>query len=84
MYEGEESQEQAVEMGMSPIVPPKKSRLHPWKSDKELYKKRNEGGAVLPALEELSAWVFSRLDKPDGRFTGFLVSPLTFNTPPLA
>ena len=41
-YEGRENRQQAKTMGMDPVVPPKKSRLHPWQYDQELYKKRNE------------------------------------------
>ena len=35
-YEGDVNRQQAVRMGMDPVVPPKKSRLHPWKYDRDL------------------------------------------------
>ena len=41
-YEGDKNRAHAQAMGMEPVAPPKKSRLHPWQYDKELYKKRNE------------------------------------------
>ena len=76
-YEGDENREQAQAMGMDPVVPPKKSRKTPWKYDKELYKKRNE-------VERLFRWlkgyrrVFSRFDKLDVIFMGFIAFPLIF------
>lgn len=48
-----ENHMQTKAMGMDLVVKPKKSRLNPWKYDKELYKKRNEAKAV-PAVERLS------------------------------
>ena len=38
-YEGGETRQQAKAMGLNPVVPPKKSRLHPWQYDKEFVSK---------------------------------------------
>ena len=50
-YEGDANREQAAEMGMNPVVPPRKSRLNPWPYDKELYQKRNEVVRLLQRLK---------------------------------
>ena len=41
-YEGDALREEGKEMGIDPVVPPKKNRKNPWKYDKKLYKRRNE------------------------------------------
>ena len=74
-YEGDANREQAKAMGMDPIVPPKKSRLHPWKYDKELYKKRNEVERLFRRLKGYRR-VFSRFDKLDVIFIGFIAFAL--------
>ena len=76
-YEGEENRRQAVEMGLNPVVPPKKSRPHPWQYDKEMYKKRNEVERLFRRLKGYRR-VFSRFDKLDGIFIGFLAFALIF------
>ncbi len=76
-YEGDANRQQAKAMGMSPIVPPKKSRLHPWPYDKELYKKRNEVERLFRRLKSYRR-VFSRFDKLDVIFMGFIAFALIF------
>ena len=49
-YEGDKNREQAVAMGLNPVMPPKKSHLNPWKHDKEMYKKRNQVERLSPSL----------------------------------
>jgi hypothetical protein len=41
-YEGNETRQLVLDLGMIPVVPPKSNRLHPWDFDRALYKKRNE------------------------------------------
>lgn len=41
-YEGNETRQLVLDLGMIPVVPPKSNRLDPWEYDRELYKKRNE------------------------------------------
>jgi len=41
-YEGGKTQALAVELGYTPVVPPKSNRKNPWDCDKELYKQRNQ------------------------------------------
>ena len=75
--EGEENRAQAKAMGMKPAGPPKKSPLPPWKYDKELYKKRNEVERLFRRWKGYRR-VFSRFDKLDGIFTGFIPFALIF------
>lgn len=76
-YEGDENRAQAKAMGMEPVVPPKKSRLHPWPYDRELYKKRNQVERLFRRLKGYRR-VFSRFDKLDGIFMGFIAFALIF------
>ncbi len=41
-YEGDETRQLVLSLGMVPIVPPKSNRIEPWEYDRALYKKRNE------------------------------------------
>jgi transposase len=39
---------------MTPVVPPKSDRLHPWDYDRALYKRRNEIERLFRRLKRLS------------------------------
>ena len=54
-YEGEETRRLALELGFTPVVPPKRHRVAPWTYDRQLYRKRNEVERVVPPLESLPA-----------------------------
>ena len=41
-YEGDETRQLVLDLGMTPVVPPKSNRLRPWDYDHAVYKKRNE------------------------------------------
>ena len=41
-YEGDETRQLVLSLGMIPVVPPKSYRIEPWEYDRALYKKRNE------------------------------------------
>ena len=41
-YEGNETRQLVLDLGMTPVVPPKSNRLHSWDYDHAIYKKRNE------------------------------------------
>jgi len=68
-YEGDETLHLARELGYLPVVPPNPKRLVPWAYDRVLYRRRNE-------IERLFRRVFSRFDKLDVLFTGFIVLAL--------
>jgi transposase len=44
-YEGDETRQLAIDLGYTPVVPPKENRLSPWEYDRALYKRRNETSA---------------------------------------
>ena len=74
-YEGDETRNLVAKLGFSPVVPPKSSRKEPWAHDKDLYKKRNEIERLFRRLKGFRR-VFTRFDKLDRMFMGFVVLAL--------
>lgn len=70
-YEGEPVRQLAIELGYTPVVPPKKNRLDPWEYDQEMYKRRNEVERLFRRLKGFRR-VFSRFDKLDIMFLAFI------------
>lgn len=77
-YEGDTMRETAVRLGYTPVVPPKKNRKAPWEYDKELYKQRNEIERFFLRLKRFRR-VFSRYDKLDVVFIGFILFAMIFD-----
>jgi len=61
-YEGDDTQQLVLDLGMFPVVPPKINRLTPWEYDNEMYKKRNEVERLFRRLKGFRR-MFSRFDK---------------------
>ena len=78
-YEGDETRQLALDLGMTPVVPPKRNRLTPWEYDLELYKKRNEVERQFRRLKGFRR-IFSRFDKLDVVFTFFIHFALIVDT----
>jgi transposase len=70
-YEGNETRQLVLDLGMIPIVPPKSNRLDPWDYDHALYKKRNEIERLFRRLKGFRR-IFSRFEKLDIVFMAFL------------
>ena len=70
-YEGDQTRQLALDLGFSPVVPPTKRRRHPWSYDRALYRRRNEIERLFRRLKGFRR-VFSRFDKLDVMFTGFI------------
>jgi transposase len=70
-YEGDETRQLVLSLGMVPVVPPKSNRLDPWEYDRALYKKRNEIERLFRRLKGFRR-IFSRFEKLDVLFLGFL------------
>ena len=70
-YEGDETRQLVLDLGMIPVVPPKSNRLHPWDYDHAIYKKRNEIERLFRRLKGFRR-IFSRFEKLDVLFLGFL------------
>ncbi len=76
-YEDNYTRYIARTLNFRPVVPQKKNRKNPWDYDTELYKQRNE---VEPLFRCLKAFrrIFSRFDKLDSMFIGFIYLALIF------
>jgi transposase len=70
-YEGDETRQLAINMGYTPVVPPKENRLSPWEYDRALYKRRNEIERLFRRLTGFRR-IFSRFEKLDVMFVGFI------------
>jgi transposase len=70
-YEGDETRQLVLDLGMIPVVPPKSNRLSPWEYNRALYKKRNEIERLFRRLKGFRR-IFSRFEKLDVVFLAFL------------
>lgn len=70
-YEGNETRQLAMDLGFTPVVPPRQTRLDPWEYDRALYRRRNEVERLFRRLKGFRR-VFSRFDKLDVMFTAFV------------
>lgn len=70
-YEGDETRQLALDLGYTPVVPPKVNRLTPWEYDRAMYKKRNEIERLFRRLKGFRR-IFSRFDKLDVIFLAFI------------
>jgi len=57
------------------VVPPKRNRVSPWEYDRKRYKRRNEVERLFRRLMGFRR-VFSRFEKLDVMFLGFIVFAL--------
>ena len=74
-YEGDETRQLVLDLGMIPVVPPKSNRVDPWEYDRALYKKRNEIERLFRRLKGFRR-IFSRFEKLDVLFLAFLAFAL--------
>jgi transposase len=74
-YQGDETLRLARQLGYIPVVPPNPQRLVPWEYDRVIYRRRNEIERLFRRLKAYRR-VFSRFDKLDVLFTGFIVLAL--------
>ena len=77
-YEGNETRQLALELGFAPVVPPVSTRVDPWEYNKELYKRRNEVERLFRRLKGFRR-IFSRFDKLDVLFLGFILVAFIFD-----
>jgi transposase len=70
-YEGNETRQLVLTLGMVPVVPPKSNRVDPWRYDRAIYKKRNENERLFRRMKGYRR-IFSRFEKLDVIFLGFL------------
>ena len=70
-YEGDETRALVVELGATPVVPPKENRKKPWSHDKQIYRLRNEVERLFRRLKAFRR-IFTRYDKLDVNFASFI------------
>jgi len=70
-YEGDETRQLVLDLGFTPVVPPKQNRVSPWEYDKEMYRRRNEIERLFRRLKGFRR-LFSRFDKLDVMFMAFI------------
>ena len=70
-YEGDETRQLVLELGLEPVIPPKRHRLNPWEYDRECYKKRNQIERLFRRLKSFRR-IFSRFEKLDVMFAAFI------------
>ena len=70
-YEGNETRQLALDLGFIPVVPPMRTRIEPWEYDRAMYKRRNEVERLFRRLKGYRR-IFSRFEKLDAMFLGFL------------
>ena len=76
-YEGNETRQLALALGFTPVVPPLSTRVDPW-DDREMYKRRNEIERLFRRLKGFRR-IFSRFEKLDTLFLGFILFALIFD-----
>ena len=76
-YEGNGTRQPAPDLGFGPVVPPLEARIHRWEYDREMYK-RNEVERLFRRLKGFRR-IFSRSEKPDAIFLGFIMFVLIFD-----
>ena len=70
-YEGDETRQLVLDLGFTPVVPPKQNRLDPWEYDRIMYRRRNEIERLFRRLKGFRR-IFSRFDKLNVMFTAFI------------
>ena len=70
-YEGDETRQLALDLGFTPVVPPKSNRLSPWDYDKAMYRRRNQVERLFRRLKGFRR-IFSRFENLDVMFTAFI------------
>jgi len=70
-YEGDETRQLVLDLGMTPVVPPKANRLIKWDYDRTDYKRRNEVERLFRRLKGYRR-IFSRFEKLDVMYRAFL------------
>jgi transposase len=70
-YGGNETRQLVLDLGFTPVVPPRSNRVYQWQYDRVMYRRRNEIERLFRRLKGFRR-VFSRFDKLDVMFTAFI------------
>ena len=74
-YDDGQTLQLALDFGFIPVVRPRPNRLEPWQYDRAMYRRRNEIERLFRRLKGFRR-IFSRFDKLDVVFLGFLTFAL--------
>ena len=77
-YEGDATRQLARELGYWPVVPPRRHHKVEWEYDQELYRRRNEVERLFGRLKQRFRRVFTRYDKLDQMYLGFVLLACIF------
>ena len=78
-YEGTQTRQLALELGYTPVIPPKRNRKQPWNYNHRVYKRRNEVERLFRRLKGYRR-IFTRYDKLDIIFLAFITLALIHDT----
>ena len=70
-YAGNATRQLELDFGWIPVVPPPRRAVEPWSYDRALYRRRNCVERLFRRLKGFRR-IFSRFDKLDAVFLGFL------------
>ena len=70
-YEGDATRHLALDLGWTPVVPPKSNRITPWEYDNARDRKRHAVARLFRRLKGFRR-LFSRVEKLDVMLTGFI------------
>ena len=70
-YEGAETRQLVLDLGLEPVVPPRRNRSDPWEYNREMYEKRNEVERLFRRLKGFRR-IFSRFEKLDTMYVAFI------------
>jgi len=70
-YEGDETRQLALDLGFTPVVPPKTNRVTAWEYDRAMYRRRNQIERLFRRLKAFRR-IFSRFEKLDVMFIAFI------------
>ena len=70
-YEGNETPQRVLDLGLESVVPPLSTRVEPWTFSKGWYRRRNEIERLFRRLKGFRR-IFNRFDKLDVMFMAFL------------
>ena len=77
-YEGDATRALAEALGYRPVVPPLRTRIHPWAYDRVLYRQRNEVERFFCRLKRFRR-IATRYDKLDRVFLAFIHLALIYD-----
>ena len=75
-YQDNQTRQLASALGYTPVVPPLRTRVDPWEYDRQIYKRRNEVERLFRRLKGYRR-IFTRYEKLDALFLGFILFALT-------